>query len=280
MSVSNRHDTTQRAFLPPLTCLPSTVTDYVQGHTASRPTNVTSITILSWDLYILAISVSAKAPGEGILSFSSLSNVSDLFQRWHMWDFVEFKLKSLLRWESYEEDRGGCQQPAVTVLPCRWSTRRIWRTVKVTASISARRRSFKTPPKSAGSPAMWVTNLPSHKIQSCCSALLCSARWSVSTFLHLGKIKYKEKHNSNLRGHYEGIDKKTMHAMKARKLASDVSYTQVQTGLHTSHELALYYSCCQIKRQMSVIILVFIWWRPHWFKADKKWSINLNPETD
>ena len=40
------------------------------------------------------------------------------------------------------------------------------------------------------------------------------------------KIKYKEKHNSNLKGHYEGIDRKTMHAMKARKLASDVSLTQ------------------------------------------------------
>lgn len=26
-----------------------------------------------------------------------------------------------------------------------------------------------------------------------------------------------------MKGHYEGIDKKTMHAMKARKLASDVS---------------------------------------------------------
>lgn len=25
-----------------------------------------------------------------------------------------------------------------------------------------------------------------------------------------------------MKGHYEGIDKKTMHAMKARKLASDV----------------------------------------------------------
>lgn len=27
-----------------------------------------------------------------------------------------------------------------------------------------------------------------------------------------------------MKGHYEGIDKKTMHAMKARKLASDVSF--------------------------------------------------------
>ncbi|XP_056883449.1 nebulin-related-anchoring protein isoform X2 [Takifugu flavidus] len=39
-------------------------------------------------------------------------------------------------------------------------------------------------------------------------------------------IKYKEKHNSNLKGHYEGIDRKTMHAMKARKLASDIAYKQ------------------------------------------------------
>lgn len=31
VSVSKRHETTQRAFLPPLTCLSSTVTDYVQG---------------------------------------------------------------------------------------------------------------------------------------------------------------------------------------------------------------------------------------------------------
>uniref|UniRef100_A0A4W6C4P8 Nebulin-related anchoring protein n=1 Tax=Lates calcarifer TaxID=8187 RepID=A0A4W6C4P8_LATCA len=40
--------------------------------------------------------------------------------------------------------------------------------------------------------------------------------------------KYKEKYTSNMKGHYEdsGIDKKTMHAMKARKLASDISYKQ------------------------------------------------------
>lgn len=38
--------------------------------------------------------------------------------------------------------------------------------------------------------------------------------------------KYKEKYASNLKGHYEGIDKKTMHAMKVRKLASDISYKQ------------------------------------------------------
>lgn len=37
--------------------------------------------------------------------------------------------------------------------------------------------------------------------------------------------KYKEKYTSDMKGHYEdsGIDKKTMHAMKARRLASDVS---------------------------------------------------------
>ncbi|XP_068162004.1 nebulin-related-anchoring protein isoform X2 [Antennarius striatus] len=40
--------------------------------------------------------------------------------------------------------------------------------------------------------------------------------------------KYKEKYTSNMKGHYEdsGIDKRTMHAMKARKLASDISYKQ------------------------------------------------------
>uniref|UniRef100_A0A3B5BEZ1 Nebulin related anchoring protein n=1 Tax=Stegastes partitus TaxID=144197 RepID=A0A3B5BEZ1_9TELE len=40
--------------------------------------------------------------------------------------------------------------------------------------------------------------------------------------------KYKEKYISDMKGHYEdsGIDKKTMHAMKARKLASDIAYKQ------------------------------------------------------
>ncbi|XP_054625276.1 nebulin-related-anchoring protein isoform X2 [Dunckerocampus dactyliophorus] len=40
--------------------------------------------------------------------------------------------------------------------------------------------------------------------------------------------KYKEKYISDMKGHYEdsGIDKKTMHAMKARKLASDITYKQ------------------------------------------------------
>ncbi|XP_023197022.1 nebulin-related-anchoring protein isoform X1 [Xiphophorus maculatus] len=42
--------------------------------------------------------------------------------------------------------------------------------------------------------------------------------------------KYKEKYTSDLKGHYEdsGFDKKTLHAMKARKLASDISYKQGQ----------------------------------------------------
>uniref|UniRef100_A0A7N8X974 Nebulin-related anchoring protein n=1 Tax=Mastacembelus armatus TaxID=205130 RepID=A0A7N8X974_9TELE len=41
--------------------------------------------------------------------------------------------------------------------------------------------------------------------------------------------KYKEKYTSDMKGHYEdsGIDKKTMHAMKVRKLASDIAYKQV-----------------------------------------------------
>ncbi|XP_068610863.1 LOW QUALITY PROTEIN: nebulin-related-anchoring protein [Brachionichthys hirsutus] len=40
--------------------------------------------------------------------------------------------------------------------------------------------------------------------------------------------KYKEKYMNNVKGHYEdsGLDKKTMHAMKARNLASDISYKQ------------------------------------------------------
>ncbi|XP_061666279.1 nebulin-related-anchoring protein isoform X2 [Syngnathoides biaculeatus] len=40
--------------------------------------------------------------------------------------------------------------------------------------------------------------------------------------------KYKEKYTTDMKGHYEGsgIDKKTMHAMKARMLASDISYKQ------------------------------------------------------
>uniref|UniRef100_A0A669AV51 Nebulin-related anchoring protein n=1 Tax=Oreochromis niloticus TaxID=8128 RepID=A0A669AV51_ORENI len=40
--------------------------------------------------------------------------------------------------------------------------------------------------------------------------------------------KYKEKYTTGMKGHYEdsGIDRKTMHAMKARKLASDITYKQ------------------------------------------------------
>ncbi|XP_062859117.1 nebulin-related-anchoring protein isoform X2 [Trichomycterus rosablanca] len=38
--------------------------------------------------------------------------------------------------------------------------------------------------------------------------------------------KYKEKYTNHMKGHYEGtgLDKKTMHAMKVRKLASDIAY--------------------------------------------------------
>ncbi|XP_036379441.1 nebulin-related-anchoring protein [Megalops cyprinoides] len=38
--------------------------------------------------------------------------------------------------------------------------------------------------------------------------------------------KYKEKYTNHMKGHYEGsgMDKKTMHAMKARKLASNIAY--------------------------------------------------------
>lgn len=45
-------------------------------------------------------------------------------------------------------------------------------------------------------------------------------------FCFVFKNKYKEKYANNMKSHYEGIDKKTMHAMKARKLASDVSLTR------------------------------------------------------
>ncbi|KAG7248384.1 hypothetical protein CRUP_022775, partial [Coryphaenoides rupestris] len=40
--------------------------------------------------------------------------------------------------------------------------------------------------------------------------------------------KYKENYKQNMKGHYEdsGFDKKTIHAMKVRKLASDISYKQ------------------------------------------------------
>ncbi|XP_057682974.1 nebulin-related-anchoring protein isoform X1 [Corythoichthys intestinalis] len=40
--------------------------------------------------------------------------------------------------------------------------------------------------------------------------------------------KYKEKYTTDMKGHYEGsgIDKRTMHAMKARTLASDIAYKQ------------------------------------------------------
>lgn len=54
---------------------------------------------------------------------------------------------------------------------------------------------------------------------------LCNIESFALTCLISLKNKYKEKYTSNMKGHYEdsGIDKRTMHAMKARKLASDVS---------------------------------------------------------
>lgn len=38
--------------------------------------------------------------------------------------------------------------------------------------------------------------------------------------------KYKEKYANHMKGHYEGtgLDKKTLHAMKVRKLASNVRF--------------------------------------------------------
>uniref|UniRef100_A0A673N4F3 Nebulin-related-anchoring protein-like n=1 Tax=Sinocyclocheilus rhinocerous TaxID=307959 RepID=A0A673N4F3_9TELE len=42
----------------------------------------------------------------------------------------------------------------------------------------------------------------------------------------VSKNKYKESYTNHMKGHYEGggIDKKTMHAMNVRKLASDIAY--------------------------------------------------------
>lgn len=54
----------------------------------------------------------------------------------------------------------------------------------------------------------------------------CNIVLHLSVFCFFLKNKYKEKYTNNMKSHYEGIDKKTMHAMKARKLASDVSLTR------------------------------------------------------
>lgn len=54
--------------------------------------------------------------------------------------------------------------------------------------------------------------------------------------------KYKEKYTSDLKGHYEdsGYDKKTLHAMKASKLASDVSHDLLNTlKLHLQNDSSL-----------------------------------------
>uniref|UniRef100_A0A7N6BSZ5 LIM zinc-binding domain-containing protein n=1 Tax=Anabas testudineus TaxID=64144 RepID=A0A7N6BSZ5_ANATE len=61
--------------------------------------------------------------------------------------------------------------------------------------------------------------------------------------------KYKEKYISDMKGHYEdsGIDRKTMHAIKARKLASDISYKQgheqEQSECHYQATLTPGYQC-------------------------------------
>ncbi|KAL0984540.1 hypothetical protein UPYG_G00142970, partial [Umbra pygmaea] len=49
--------------------------------------------------------------------------------------------------------------------------------------------------------------------------------------------KYKEKYTSHMKGHYEGsgIDKNTLHAMKVRKLASNIAYKQEYEQDKTDH---------------------------------------------
>uniref|UniRef100_A0A8C2EK10 Nebulin-related anchoring protein n=1 Tax=Cyprinus carpio TaxID=7962 RepID=A0A8C2EK10_CYPCA len=51
--------------------------------------------------------------------------------------------------------------------------------------------------------------------------------------------KYKEKYTNHMKGHYEGggIDKKTMHAMNVRKLASDIAYkSEYEQDKHVQSE--------------------------------------------
>lgn len=49
--------------------------------------------------------------------------------------------------------------------------------------------------------------------------------------------KYKEKYTNHMKGHYEGsgMDKKTMHAMKVRKLASNVRPSSLFIETSTCH---------------------------------------------
>uniref|UniRef100_A0A672KPE5 Nebulin-related-anchoring protein-like n=1 Tax=Sinocyclocheilus grahami TaxID=75366 RepID=A0A672KPE5_SINGR len=51
-------------------------------------------------------------------------------------------------------------------------------------------------------------------------------KWSVILDAPLFTNKYKENYTNHMKGHYEdgGIDKKTMHAMNVRKLASNIAY--------------------------------------------------------
>ncbi|KAG8430684.1 hypothetical protein GDO86_020135 [Hymenochirus boettgeri] len=54
-------------------------------------------------------------------------------------------------------------------------------------------------------------------------------------------LKYKEKYKNQMKGHYEGvgIDRRTLHAMKARNLASNISYKS--DYLHDNVDVNYYY---------------------------------------
>ncbi len=63
-----------------------------------------------------------------------------------------------------------------------------------------------------------------------------------------------------MKGHYEGsgIDKKTMHAMKARKLASDVSFhgSHAHFGFQIAVFLHLLYSFTHTKEMIGIISIM------------------------
>lgn len=64
-----------------------------------------------------------------------------------------------------------------------------------------------------------------HILYLMCYCAVCSHMQAHSLCLWL-QNKYKENYTNHMKGHYEGggIDKKTMHAMNVRKLASDVRW--------------------------------------------------------
>lgn len=56
-----------------------------------------------------------------------------------------------------------------------------------------------------------------------------------------------------MKGHYEGIDKKTMHAMKARKLASDVSLIFHQLNIVQTYSYITTTSICILMSHMTIL---------------------------